>query len=471
VGKLRRTLEVVKSSPTLTTWYSRLPLVINVLVVLPLVLRYFDVSDVALYYLVGSFVRYQDIADFGFGFSYSRYYSYAFAGAKSLLTKEIKQNQADNPSVDLIASLYRSNKRDYLLIATIFVLVFGGFASYQMRHFLEDDFFCFTWVAFVLSLGVKIRYKFVESFIVGVQELALLRLITGHLAVAQVLMLFVVLFTTRSICAGIWVNTVFFWVIVFRNFLLSRRIMKEKDLDITTGDTLEKPVRQELISVAFKSGWGNLVTTGLYTTSGFIFTPILAEMELAILLFSNKIMDVIRDLSRAPFYSKLPELNTLFVCDQARLKERGKLYGDRSVAIFVLGVFCFLILKDVVLSMVGGDFKNIPHEYWILLSLVFFVERIGSLAIQLYSVSNKVRYHLINTVYFAVSITVLWNLIGEGMYSYPISLMTGLVLVYLPFSLVLLRREYQWNLLSFFRHAIFMFVLFLSLSLGYVQII
>ena len=60
MDKLKRALLVVKSSPTLTTWYSRLPLVINVLVVLPLVLRYFDVSDVALYYLVGSFVRFDE---------------------------------------------------------------------------------------------------------------------------------------------------------------------------------------------------------------------------------------------------------------------------------------------------------------------------------------------------------------------------------------------------------------------------
>lgn len=471
MDKLKRALLVVKSSPTLTTWYSRLPLVINVLVVLPLVLRYFDVSDVALYYLVGSFVRFQDIADFGFGFSYSRYYSYAFAGAKSLLTKEINRNQADDPRFDLIADLYRSNKRDYLFIAIIFVLVFGGFASFQMRHYLEDEVVCFTWAVFVLSLGFKIRYKFVESFIVGIQEIALLRLVTGHLAVAQVLILFIVLFTTRDVCAGIWVNTVFFWVIVFRNFLLSRRIMKEKGIDISVGVDLDKPVRKELMSVAFKSGWGNLVTTGLYTTSGFIFTPILAELELAVLLFSNKILDVIRDFSRAPFYSKLPELNTLFVRDQKRLQEKAKLYGDRSVVIYVFGILGFLFLKDFLLSVVGGDFKFIPHEYWIFLSSVFFLERIGSLSIQLYSVSNKVKYHLINTVYFAVSIAILWTFIGEGMYSYPFSLMVGLVLVYLPSSLVLLNREYGWNLLSFFAYPAIMFVIFLILSIGYVQVI
>jgi len=471
VSWARRIVEVVKSSTTITTWYSRIPLIINVFLVLPLVLRYFDLSDVALYYLVGSFMRYQDIADLGFGFSYSRYYSYAYAGATSLLTSDIadKKGRKDKPQLELIAALYKSNRRDYAIIAFFFMILIGGYATYQMREYLRDEVFLVTWLSFVFSLGIKVRYKFVESFIVGVQELARLKLVTGHFAVAQVIILFLVLLATKSIYAGIWTNVVFFWLIILRNYILAKRIFKEKGIAFNQVNPLTGPVKKELVSVALKSGWGNLVTSGFYTSSGFIFAPTLSELNLAILTFSNRIIDVIRDFSRAPFYSKLPELNSVYVKNRELLKEKSKKYIERSTFIYLLGVIAFLLVNKILLKYIGGELNEIPNAYWIFLGTTFFLERIGSVSVQLYSVSNKVKYHIINTVFFIVSLIVLLVTISHGIYSYPLAITVGLVLVYVPASLVLLYKEYQWSLIDVFRSSFLMFLIFIVTSFLYDQ--
>ena len=349
------------------------------------------------------------------------------------------------------------------------MILIGGYATYQMREYLRDEVFLVTWLSFVFSLGIKVRYKFVESFIVGVQELARLKLVTGHFAVAQVIILFLVLLATKSIYAGIWTNVVFFWLIILRNYILAKRIFKEKGIAFNQVNPLTGPVKKELVSVALKSGWGNLVTSGFYTSSGFIFAPTLSELNLAILTFSNRIIDVIRDFSRAPFYSKLPELNSVYVKNRELLKEKSKKYIERSTFIYLLGVIAFLLVNKILLKYIGGELNEIPNAYWIFLGTTFFLERIGSVSVQLYSVSNKVKYHIINTVFFIVSLIVLLVTISHGIYSYPLAITVGLVLVYVPASLVLLYKEYQWSLIDVFRSSFLMFLIFIVTSFLYDQ--
>ena len=403
---MKLSLKYFKNSTTLTTWYSRFPLILNVFFILPLILSLFDVEDVALYYLLSSFVRFQDIADFGFNFTYSRYYSYAYAGASSVLNKDIavKKTKNKKPNYKLISGLFKKNKYDYLIISLIFFFTIGSYASYQLQEFFERDSFVITWLFFLVSLVFKIRYKYVESFIIGVQDIARLRLISGHIACFQVATLFVVLYITKDILAGIWVNTFFFWVIILRNYFLAKKICHEKKINLNDFKEISSDVRKELIKVSIKSGLGNVTTTGFYTTSGFILTPILSDYELAILLFSNKIIDIIRDFSRAPFYSKLPELNSIFIKNKTKLLKVSKNYIFRSDLVYFIGVTGFLVMGNFLLDIIDGDFTQIPEEYWIFISLTFFLERIGSISIQLYSVSNKVKNHIINTLFFIFSI-------------------------------------------------------------------
>ena len=71
-------------SPTASTWAAFLVRTLNVVLVLPLVLRNFTDAETALWSVFSTLLMFQLLADFGFQTTFTRFTAYAFAGATDL---------------------------------------------------------------------------------------------------------------------------------------------------------------------------------------------------------------------------------------------------------------------------------------------------------------------------------------------------------------------------------------------------
>lgn len=446
------------------TWYSRLPSLINLFFLLPLILKYFSIDQVALYYLFTSLIRYQDIADLGFGFSYTRYISYSFAGAKSLLNKDLNNsNRLEHPNWISINKLYNNMHVVYFYISLIFMLLVGSFTTIQIWDQLIFNSYKFLWFLFLFIVFLKIRYKYVESLIQGLQEVALLRRITGNLTLFQVLISVLIMILLKSFFLILLFNSFFMLVIILRNFYIKNQILKKYKI-LFNDCKLERDVFKEIVPLSIKSGFGNLVTNGLYNSSGFIYTNILSSNDLTVLLLCNKFINIIKDFSRAPFYSKIPELGKLYIKDINRFIKLSDIFRLRSILIYSVGVILFLSVINIFLVYMSNSISTIPKYYWILLSIAFLIERVSSMNIQLYTLSNKVNYHIINTITTFVVLMLMYINISKGLNSYPISLIIGFALVYMPLSFYFLIKNYGKIILGY-NSLVYIIILILLLIL------
>ena len=83
------------NSPTANTWAAFTVRTLNVVLVLPLVLRTFTDAETALWSVFSTLMVFQTVADFGFQATFTRLTAYAFAGARSLTFSREADGEAD----------------------------------------------------------------------------------------------------------------------------------------------------------------------------------------------------------------------------------------------------------------------------------------------------------------------------------------------------------------------------------------
>jgi hypothetical protein len=83
------------------------------------------------------------------------------------------------------------------------------------------------------------------------------------------------------------------------------------------------------------------------------------------------------------------------------------------------------------MNFLGSNIPFVDPKLWALIGLAFFVERFGAMHIQLYSISNKIVWHIANGItgglYLLLALsTYKWL----GVYSFPISMLVAYLLFY-----------------------------------------
>jgi hypothetical protein len=179
-----------------------------------------------------------------------------------------------------------------------------------------------------------------------------------------------------------------------------------------------------------------LFSTGIVQGSGMVVPQVASAQTAAAYLLVLRLITVVSQLSQAPFYSRLPSMakdnaegNTASMVVQAR---RGL---GLSLWTMVIGIFGILIVFPMVLRVLDSSVDMPTSSISLLLCLAFFLERYGSMHMQIYTLSNHVIWHRVNglaglIVLFATSAMVsvfsiealpLAMLVGYGLYLCPVT--------------------------------------------------
>ena len=105
---------------------------------------------------------------------------------------------------------------------------------------------------------------------------------------------------------------------------------------------------------------------------------------------------------------------------------------------FFVYVFLFAItgiLVPIFINLIGGNVKFLDMNMWVIFGFAFFFERFGAMHIQLYSITNKIIWHIANGIsgsLYLLSSLLLYNFIG--IISFPIGMLLGYLSFYSWYS-------------------------------------
>lgn len=429
-------------SPTATTWGSLAIRLAAMLVVLPVVLMRFAPPEVALWQLFSTLFMLAMMLDFGLAPTFVRLLSFARGGATLVEMARMQRSAAAparpaNPAV--AGSVLATSRWLYPRIATgvtVLLAVFGTVSLIKPVAQTQDMFA--EWVAWSVvlgSTGLSLWGGGYSAALQGMEKIAEMRrweMVTGF---CQIVTSGIVLAFGGHLLA--LVSTYQAWAVLgaIRNRWLLRRLHPELFA------TLPAPY-PEVIKVAWpaawRSGFGVLMSQGIVQASGVVYSQLAPAAEVASYLLALRLVLIISQFCQAPFYSKLPRLAALQAegktADQVRIAQKGM---QTSYWVFAMLSIAVLVGYWMILAI-----RRIDSVYFFnpmvfsLLSLGFFVERMGAMHIQLYSLTNHIIWHIATSVTGVLMILASTLLFRQvGVYAFPAALLMAYTLFYCPYSM------------------------------------
>ncbi|MBB2145903.1 hypothetical protein GM921_10425 [Pedobacter sp. LMG 31464] len=431
-----KNIDRIWNSPTLMTWLSYSTKALALFGILPLVLNRFSSGDIVLWYLFSTIISLQSIADFGFRQTFSRIISYAFGGAKDIeIFKTDKVNKLsdhnEGPNKLLLNQIVSTMKSMYLWLTLIVFILMAIFGTWSMYHPITDasnitEAWWGWWLVLIVSVA-GFYSKIYLNFLEGLNKIALVRRIETLTSIGAILTSILVLYLAPTLLNLVIVNQ--FWVIVvlLRDIYLCRTVDDGIYKHVAKKLPFDKHIFQKVWQPAWRSGISGFMSVGLTNLTGLIYAQIGNAHEVASYLLALRIINQIKEVSMAPFYSKLPVLAMLRV--KENLKElihvckRGMFL---SHMVFIIGFITVGFSANWLLTLIHSQVPFVNQKLWMLLGIAFFVHRFGAMHIQVYMSTNHIISHIadgVSGILYIISSLVLSQYIG--IYAVPIGMLVG----------------------------------------------
>ena len=446
-------------SPTFTTWSSTATRFLSVLLVLPLLLRLLSPAEIAIWYLLSTIIGLQTLADMGFAPTFTRLIAYGMGGAKSAGDgPKIARPDGGTtePNWDLIEAVWGTMRSIYGRLTVVAVVMLGALGTWAlvrpMAALADPTTGWMSWVVVLAVSGTVLWANAYAAYLQGVNQIALLRRWEALTSIGAILTSFVVLLAGGRLLSLVIANQVWALVSVIRNWQLCCVVNGARFQEFRRAG-----IDPEVFRVAWPSAWrsgvGISFSRGVLYASGLIYAQVAEATALSAYLLAFRFIQMISELSQAPFYSKIPML--------ARLRFEGRFDEQLAVArrgmrlaywTYVTGFVGVAVLASPLLQAVGSNVPFADPRLWALLGLGFFVERYGAMHIQLYSTTNHIIWHVANGVtgiiYLTVSLSLLRSL---GVYAFPVGVLAGYLGFYSWYAARHVYKAFDTTFLSFER--------------------
>lgn len=424
-------------SPTLMTWLSYSTKAISLFGVLPLILKKFSAEDIILWYLLFTIISLQSIADFGFRQTFSRLISYAFGGASKdevfNLTRKLQYTNNSKPNLTFLGEIISNMKYIYIWLTVILFVLMATFGTWSMiKPINESSDISASWYAWLTVLFIScISFygKIYVNFLEGIFKVAMVRRIETFTSVGSIFSSILVMVWAPTLLNMIIVNQVWVLLIVIRDWYLCRRVDEGLYLLVSKRLHFNKEMFLKIWQPAWRSGISGLMSVGLTSLSGLLYAQVGNTNDVAAYLLALRIINQIKEISMAPFYSKIPllamyrvknDLNSL-----VKLVTRAMFL---SHLVFVVGFIIAGLFFNPLLKLLGADVGFIPQPLWVLIGFAFFMHRFGAMHMQVYLSTNHIISHIadgVSGIIYIISSVILSNYIG--IYAIPVGMLVGYV--------------------------------------------
>ncbi|QEM11997.1 hypothetical protein [Mucilaginibacter rubeus] len=447
------------NSPTLMTWLSYSTKTLTLFGVLPLILKQFSSGDVVLWYLFSTIISLQAIADFGFRQTFSRVISYAYSGATDIgiLSGSSSEATIESQEVNkkLLSSIVSTMKTIYVWLTAFAFVAMGIFGTWSMvkpvggAANVHQAWWC--WVIVLLVSCISFYGKIYMNFLEGLFKIALVRRIETLTSVGSIITSIIVLFIAPSLLNLVIVNQLWVMVVTIRDWYLCRKIDDGLYKEVSVKEPFNKEIFAKIWQPAWRSGISGFMSAGLTNLTGVVYAQFGSVEAVASYLLALRIINQIRDISMAPFYSKLPLYAMLRVKND--MKNLVKIITKGmflSHMVFIIGFIIVGLFSDYLLKAIHSQTQFVSQPLWIMLGLAYFINRYGAMHMQVYLSTNHIISHIadgVSGILYVVSTLILTHYVG--IYAIPIGMIIGYLGFYSWYAAIYSYRSININFWTF----------------------
>jgi hypothetical protein len=442
-------------SPTGATWIAHLSRSLGVVVVLPLALARLGAGDAVIWLLFETLLGLMILADFGVAPTFIRAVAYGAGGAPptSLAGGPGMVPGIGRPNWETLSAVVSTMKRAYLhlaLLSMVLLATLGTAAVWGPVAASSDSGHAWlAWIAVVIVSPLSLWSESQGSFLQGMSLVPLYRRSQAVIWIGSAVSSVGVLSVGGGLL-GLTLATQA-WLVIWVG--VKARMCK----NVLGGRYSHFAARADPTVVAavwpsaWRSGLGIWFGQGAVHVSAILYAQVATTSAAGAYLLSLRLLQFLSGFSRAPFYSRLPELATLLAKGERRellaLAQRGMAWSHRTYA---LGFVSTGVLLAPILDLIGSQVSAPPSALWGGLGLAFLAERYGAMHIQLYSLTNRIVWHIANGVSGSVFIVASMTLLGSlGVYAFPVSLLLANIGFYAWYSARQSHREFELTVRRF----------------------
>jgi hypothetical protein len=442
------------------TWLSYSTKTLSLFIVLPLILKKFTPPEISLWYLFSSIIVLMGLADMGFRSTFSRIISFAMGGAEDIgiYQGNVSGDAYKSPNWKLIEKISSNMKIIYFFLSVLLFILFVTFGSWSLIRPIsqvEDQHGAWlAWTFIIITSVIKFYGTIYSNYLEGLNKVALVRRIESLTSLGSIVSSITVLILGGNLFH--LVISIQTWVVVntVRDWYLARYIEEGKYIGFKS-QHFDKILFPKIWSPAWRSGLSGLMSNGLTLLSGIVYAQIGSPELVAAYLLALRIMTQIKEISMAPFYSKIPLMARLRVEGKSEVlisnAQKGMFVGHIA---FVMGVIIVSLTSNRLLSLINSNVPFVTSQFWLLLSFAFFVQRFGAMHIQLYLTTNHVISHIADGISGILFITFSFLFVNQlGIYSIPFGMLVGYLGFYAWYASIHSYRSLNVNFWNFEKRA------------------
>lgn len=417
----RQLYKKFKKSPTFTTWLNYGVKSINVVVILPIIVTVFDTNIVNVWLVFQVVFGLKDLLDLGMVGNFSRSYAYV-SGGFDLINNDRELNETERQI--LTKKIYTFSKKLYLKIgffSLLLMISLGSLGVYKTIRVAGNDIE--LWIAWSIVSVVSSLLLYANvytSYLIGRNHVALVRRWDTLFSFLSSFCVIIALYWWPSILAIVLITYFWLFAAVIRNYWFAYNVENKylKSAGIVSDTFSAKGV---ILKNSMKDFIGGLAGYGFLKVLDLIIANIAAPNMVASYLMSSRILDQIKLVSGAPFYSKIPFLTKAFVRDRVSFVHSVFKSSLINYIGLLLPTLILFFYSDKLLQLIDSNVKFVSRDLWFLMIVFSLIERFTSIHSNVYAiVNNKVKTHVGLIATAIISICFIGLTYGiMGIYSIP----------------------------------------------------
>lgn len=396
-----------KNSALLFTWISFAIRSFGNLLLLPIILTKFELSDINMYFIYILILELTPVI---------------YGGLTTTISRNISYHKTSKAT---IKSLIFYQFKIIKIVCLVFISV-GLFGYYILSSHINDSILSKNLMGFyflMFLIIINAFYSILTSFFEGINRIDFIRKIESLTGVFSIISSVLVVYYIKNL--NILLISLSFWAF-FSLVILLYSLIKSLNFKV---QEYSHPINGNILINSLKSSIGDILTIGLRNIFSLSLPLILSPTLLSQYLLTNAIFSKVSHFSNAPFYIQIPLLNTLFSSSDIKnlIKIGGKYIGISLLIVTSIFAFLFLFGQDI-LDVFKIDSFFLETKYFLIFSLSIIVERFGSMVLQLTNTSDRIITHKATFIYSVSLLIFYFFILKESLMGYLLSLLFASVI-------------------------------------------
>ncbi len=163
-----------------------------------------------------------------------------------------------------------------------------------------------------------------------------------------------------------------------------------------------------LFPQAWRSGLGVLIARAGFHGPGWLLAQFTGGEVLSSYLLSARLVEILNAFAIAPFYSKLPAIGRVYASAGARaMLGTARRFMALAAACVALGGVPLILVGEPLLQLLRPEARLLARPLLAVMVVGCLAERIGAMALQIQSMSNRILWHWANGIGLVVLVTVV----------------------------------------------------------------